>query len=695
MPLLIATAGAAAYANSLRGEFILDDKTDIVENSTIRHLWPVQDLLVARSPGRAGLQSRPLVNASFALDYALGKLDPFSYHVTNLAIHLSAALLLFGIIRRTLLLAPLARRPGGSATRLALGVALLWTVHPLQTEAVTYVVQRYESLMGLFYLLALYAVIRCGTSAKPVGWAVLAIVATVFALGCKEVSVSLPIIILLYDRALLGKSFRTAWRRRWGLYLGLAAAWAVFFAWQHQVPARPWAGYHLGVTWDAYARSQPGVILHYLHLSFWPGSLCLDYSWPVAEQAGEIVPPLLLIAGLLGATVSAVFRRSAWGLLGGWFFLILAPTSSVLPINDLAVEHRMYLPLAAVIAAVLLAGNLLLGNLLRRLKLPWSGRGALHGTIATALVASATLALGVRTWLRNEDYRTNVTIWEDTVRQRPGNGRAQYNLGNALLRHGQLDKAVVHYEKALAAEPGHVGTHNNLGTALLRQGRLEEAIAHFQQALKTAPDNDEAHSNLGLAFSRTRRVDEAIAEYSRVVELRPDCAEARYYLGRALYRKGRISEAKSLIASTLRLEPNYADAHYDLARLLNDQGDLAGAVAHLCEASRLSPEDAMYANTTAWLLATCPEASLRNGSEAERLARRAVERSGAKNPVFSDTLAAAQAEAGHLAEAVETARRGLLLARQQNNRPLADEIRRHLALFEKGSPVRDAPSRSH
>jgi len=722
-PLVIIAVGAAAYANSLWGEFVFDDKHDIVENTSIRHLWPMQQLLIAGSQKYLGVHNRPVVNVSFALNYALGGLHTLSYHLTNLAIHLWAGLLLFGIVRRTLLLPPLAERWGRTAVWPALSVALLWTVHPLQTEAITYVVQRYESMMGLFYFLALYAAIRCGTSSKPLFWAMLTVVATLLALGSKEVAISLPIMILLYDRALLAGSFREAWRRRWGLYLGLLAAWAFFIAWQLQVPKRPWAGYRLPVTWYAYALSQPGVILHYLRLSLWPGSLCLDYDWPVAQRAVEIIPPLLVILGLLTGSVYTVYRLPGWGLLGGWFFMILAPTSSIMPIADLAFEHRMYLPLAGVITAVVIGGDLLLGALLRRPKMPEPRRAVLHGTSAVILVALATVAMGARTWLRNEDYRTEMSIWQSTVRQSPLNARAycglalalasrgqhdlaiahyqkavevdpeyadgHYNFGIALARHGRIEEAIVQYRRALEIVPDYSEAHNNLGLILLEKRQVDRAIACFKRALDSSPDYAEAHNNLGFAFYRARHTKDAIAECSTALELDPTLAEARYNLGLALHRQGQNEKAISQFTQALQFKPEYADAHYELARVQCEQGDLPDAMAHLREASRLRPENAMFANTAAWLLATCAESSLRNGAEAVSLARRAMEHSSGQDPLFLDTLAVASAEAGLYSQAVQTARQALELASRQSNGPLADEVRHHLALFERQTPLRE------
>ena len=281
---VIVLAAAAAYSNSLRCPFVFDDTVDIVGSMSIRHLWPVWDVFFVRVNGRTSLHGRPVAKLSLALNYATGGLDPLPYHLTNLLIHALAGLTLFGIVRRTLLLPGLRARFATAATGLGLAVALLWTLHPLQTAAVTCAVQRYESMMGLFSLMALYAAIRCGTSKRPGGWAVASVAATLLALGCKEVAVSAPLLILLYDRAFLAGSFREAWRRHWGMYLGFAAAWGAFAVlYACSCDRTDWAGYGLPISWLEYATSQFGVILHYLRLR----SICRSAT-PATSATGTI-----------------------------------------------------------------------------------------------------------------------------------------------------------------------------------------------------------------------------------------------------------------------------------------------------------------------------------------------------------------------------------------------------------------------
>ncbi len=227
VPLVL--LAVAAYANSFNGEFVFDDQIDIVNTFTGRPVWPLWGVLLRRDDAGLHLHPRPVVALTYALNYAWGGLAPRGFHVTNLLIHILAGLTLFGIVRRTLLLPRMASY-ASLATPLAWLVAALWTVHPLQTQAVTYIVQRYESLMGLFYLFSCYSGLRAMTSNRLWPWGAGSVAACALAMGSKEVAVSLPLVLLLYDRTFVADSLVTALRRRWALYAALARMLAGIFA---------------------------------------------------------------------------------------------------------------------------------------------------------------------------------------------------------------------------------------------------------------------------------------------------------------------------------------------------------------------------------------------------------------------------------------------------------------------------------
>jgi tetratricopeptide (TPR) repeat protein len=591
--LLIAVATLAAYSNSLHAPFILDDVTDIIRSTSIRHLWPLRDVFVVHIGGKAVLHPRPFANLTLAVNYAMGGLETFPYHATNLAIHLLAGLTLFGIVRRTLMLPGLTERFGRVATPLALAVAMLWALHPIQTQAVTYVTQRYESMMGLFYLLAVYAVIRSDASAQRRAWATASVAAALVAMGCKEVAISAPLCILLYDRAFLAGSFREAWNRRRGMYCGLAGVWAAFAALMVSSSSRStWSGFDMPLLpWFDYAKTQFGVILHYVRMSFWPRPLVLDYGWPVARSLGEILPGAVVVGGLAAASVHALVRRPKWGFLGAWFFLILAPTSSIMPIADVAFIHRMYLPLAAIVVAVVIGGQIAGEAIARRQWMPRKGVAAVGIGVVTAIAIS--MAAG--TWRRNNDYSSPLSIWTDTVAKAPDNARAQNNLGNILAAQGKIDEAAAHYQEALHANPRYAGAHYNLGIIFADRGQFDEAITHYRKALEINPEYVEAHNNLGNILARRGQIDEAIAHYRRALEINPEHVEAHNNLGNILARLGQTDAAITHYRKALEFNPEYVEAHYNLGVMLARRGQTAEAITHYRRALNLAVQQGRQA----------------------------------------------------------------------------------------------------
>ncbi|HEU5322743.1 MAG TPA: hypothetical protein VFX28_18190, partial [Methylomirabilota bacterium] len=439
MPGVVIAAGVVAYLGSFQGVFHFDDLPHIVDNPSLRRfasLW-------SRLPG----DDRPLVTLSLALNYATSRLDIWSYHLFNLAVHLLAALTLFGVVAGTLRTPAFRGAARDSARGFGFVVALLWALHPLQTASVTYVIQRAEAMMGLFYLLTLYCVIRGAAAERPAPWHAAAVVACALGMGSKAIMVTAPLLVLLYDRVFLSGSLAEAFRRRGALHAGLFATLAVLgitgIAGHVLNPApRPDLSVGLGYRGIApleYALTQPGVILHYLRLALWPDPLCLDYWWPAAKDARAIALPLLVVGALVAATIVSLRRWPALGFAGAWFFLVLAPSSSVIPLADAAFEHRMYLPLAAVIVGVAWGYRWLLGRAGEALRLSRAARRAVL-VASVVLAAGACAALTIR---RQRDYRSAYAMLANVVRQRPMNPRAHSGLGLALAAQGRLDESIL------------------------------------------------------------------------------------------------------------------------------------------------------------------------------------------------------------------------------------------------------------
>ena len=311
---LIVLATVAAFGNSFSGAFVLDDGEAIGRNFTIRKLWPIWQPLNPPH-NRVAVGGRPLLNFSLAINYKISGDDIWSYHAANLAIHILAALLLFGILRRMFLLPAMHQRWSNAAVPLAFVIALLWAVHPLQTESVTYVAQRAESLMGLLYLLTLYCFLRAATSLRPAFWYIASVLACLLGMATKEVMVSAPLVVFLYDRTFCAGSFREAWRRRRGLYVAYGCTW-LLLAWLVASAGNLGQTTTAKFTWWSYLLTQPAAIVHYLRVSLWPVGLSVDWNWSAARTLSPILLPGILVVGMLLLTAWGLVKQPAWGFLG-------------------------------------------------------------------------------------------------------------------------------------------------------------------------------------------------------------------------------------------------------------------------------------------------------------------------------------------------------------------------------------------
>lgn len=513
--LLMLVIGAT-YGNSLSGPLLFDDQSYIVDNPSIRQLWP---------PSWLGepLGHRSVAAFSFAVNYALAGLEPTAFRAGNLLVHLLAAAVLWALLRR--LPAPL--------PAIALPAALLWGVHPLNSECIHYVSQRTDLLMGLFALLTLYGAVRRFGGGAP-AWEAIAIGCCALGMGSKESMVAVPLLVLLVDRTFYAGGFAAALRERAGLYGGLAATWAIV---AHGLSSRPHGdtiGLGLGVTaWD-YLLSQSQVLCTYLARSLWPHPLVFDYGPARAVGLGEAWLPALLIVVLLALTGVVLRRWPAWGLLGAWFFLLLAPTSSVVPIvSEVGAERRMYLPLVGLVVAAVLAGRALVGVARRPgrsagdVTAMQPGRGtAPRGRLwlSAGLVALTAGVLGLTTRARSEDYVSAVRIWRTVVEAMPANPRGHVNLAAALEREGNVAaaEALDHLRTAARLRPRDARAQVNLGIALRSQGHLGEATARYRRALELEPTMAQAHFNLGNALAEAGDLAGARQHYRQALAARPD-----------------------------------------------------------------------------------------------------------------------------------------------------------------------------
>lgn len=575
--VLLAAALLAAYANSFHVPLLLDDPDSIVDNPTIRSLSSAW-----LPPAGSGITTsgRPLLNVSLAINYAIHGTDVFGYHVGNLLIHFLAALVLWGVVRRTLLQPVLAARYGSVATPLAWCAAALWALHPLQTESVTYIIQRAESLVGLCYFLTLYGFIR-STASRPAGeknllWPACTVLACVAGMASKEVMASAPLILFLYDRTFVSGSFARSWQAHRRLYVALACPWLVLLACIVQSGGRGGSVGFAEITWWEYALTQAPAIVGYAWRAIWPANLIFDYGAIVEKNPAVVGPALLAVLLALGAGIYALRRRPIAGFGFAWFFLILAPSSSIVPVATQTVaEHRMYLPLAAlVVPAVLL----------------------LHRAVpraALALGLALLVAAGWRTHARNADYRDSLSIWADTARRVPDSPRARNNHGAMLLERGRTDEAVAEFRAALDLSPTHAQAWHNLGNAQSARGQFGEALGYYRRAIELEPENANFHASLGHAYLETGQPDDALASLRTAVALAPHKAAHPYNLASALMKLGRTEEAGPPLARALELSPDDPQMLGNYAVWLRRSGRGAESVIRLQEALRTWPDSAL------------------------------------------------------------------------------------------------------
>jgi protein O-mannosyl-transferase len=657
---LIVIVGAIVYANGLSGPFVLDDQDTVVLNEQIRQLWPPSVVLAPAV--ELPVAGRPVVNVSFALNYAAGGLEVRGYHVVNVAIHVLCALLLFGIVRRTLTLPPLRERFGPRSADLALAVALIWIVHPLLTDAVDYLTQRTELLLGLFYLLTLYASIRGVNGWR---WLAGAVVACALGMGSKESMVTAPLMVVLYDRVFLFESLRSAWRRRWAFYLALAATWLPLAALVASGPRFRSAGFSAGVSPWTYLLNQTLMIVHYLRLAVWPRGLVVDYGVPLPLTAGAVWPYGLIVLMLAALTIAALVVAPKLGFLGAWFFITLAPTSSIVPIvTEVGAERRMYLPLAALVVLAVVGVAWLLERSARAPASPDATRRAHFAGLAALALLIVALAAG--TIARNREFASSVALARSTVERRPS-ARARNSLGLALIEAGRRDEGVGFLRQAAAADPEW---EYSLGAALFQEGRLDEAVQHLRVFLAHDSIRLEvpvAHDMIGRVLKTRGRLDDATAEFRQVLSMTPSNADERRLLAETLMLQQNYVDAVAQYQTYLNYRPNDVSALMQLGIAFTALGRGDDAIAMFRRVVDVNPRDGGAQRNLA--LALIGKGAF---DEAAGHARLAAElRPG--DPVAHDELGVALAGEGQLDEAIAELQRSLQID------PNDQDVRGHLA----------------
>jgi tetratricopeptide (TPR) repeat protein len=585
---LLAAAVWAVYGRAIHAPLMFDDSNSVIHNPSVARLWPLvgdSDVPGPLNPQREFCTAgRPLVNLSLAVNYHFSRYDSASYHIFNIVVHVFSALLLWAILRRTLRLQVFQGRFERVAGVLAFLVALVWALHPLQTEAVEYITQRTELMMAFFYLATLYASLRFWAATSLPGratWLALAALACLAGMACKEVMVSAPVMVLLFERTFVTGSFRRALADSWRLYLALSLGWLLLLALNIGGSRAETAGFGLSVPAHVWWFTQTKALLMYLKLCVWPWPLVIHYELSRLETFGAAWPWVLPVALLGLLTLLLVWRRTAAGYALTWMFAILSPTLVVPIITENAAERRMYLSLAALVALAVVGAY----ELARRMvggQAPNAGAASRPGrplVIVVAVTLPLAFVAGAVSAHRVAVYNDPLQLWQDALAHQPDSPLVRINLGITLMTSGRAEEAIPHFEEAIRIKPYDGGTHNNLGFCLIKIGRPQEALGHIEQAIERSPDSAEAQNNMGLVLTALGRTNEAVEHFEQALELKPSYADAQVNLGVALGRLDRPQDAISHLEQALRIEPDHADAFNPLLSAYMALGQPADAIA--------------------------------------------------------------------------------------------------------------------
>jgi tetratricopeptide (TPR) repeat protein len=685
LALALAAAVSIAFSPALSAPFALDDEDAIVVNRTLTTLWPLTTPL---SPPREGpTAGRPIANLSFAINYAIneglvieqgptpGPNQSVGYRIGNLLLHLCSGLLLFALLQRTL--AGRAGdwwRAGGAPTTdsVAAAVTAIWLLHPLQTDAVNYATQRTELLVGFFYLATLYASVRAWDAAaqRPrMRWYAVAVTSCLLGMATKEVMVTAPLIVLLYDRAFRTTSW-TALRSRAPFYAALGATTVVLAFLMLRTPRGETVGFHLGMRWYEYLYTQAWAIGRYTQLVFWPDRLSFDYGIRLVRDWRGI-PGLLALASLLIATLIAWRHANRWGwfgFLGAWFFLILGPSSSIVPIvTEVAAERRFHLPLVAVILGLAIvveaarrrlatAGTrsrrelwttIALVGAMYAVLAGWKASqlvdvriaalalqvvaGVLAATLAWSLLMGARLTAPViavlallagTTFARSRTYADDIVLWRDAAAKMPTNPRAWENLGLVILKRDPARNAADAermFKRSIEVEPGYAPGYFRWATSALQTGRRAEGRALLERAISVNPSYAPALASMGDLLVSEGDLARALPLLEEAARRAPK-AQTLGHLGSAYALANRVDDALSAFKTAAELDPTRTDVLRLAGTVLLRSGRAAEAIVPLEEAARREPKSGMG---LALLAVANAEAGRRD--DAARAAMRAAE----------------------------------------------------------------------
>lgn len=619
---LVVIVGLIAYSNTFQVPFAFDDTNSIVKNPVITSL----DNFLSSSQGYTYNPRRVVGYFSFALNYYFGELEVTGYHVVNLAIHIINALLIYALVILTFKTPYMWSLPnhdspsekgGGEGGLIALFSALLFVAHPIQTQAVTYVVQRLTSLATMFYLISVVMYVKgrimiqnaevaaektgLSTTGPSIFYFISSVIAAVIAMKTKEIAFTLPIIIILYDFTFFGSSLKKKLLFLLPLLLTLAI-----------VPiSLVETGKPLGdllsdlaegtkvqtdiPRWD-YLMTQLRVITTYIRLLFFPAGQNLDYDYPIYHSlfTPSVFLSFLFLTSIFGLTAYLLYKARAGstipyasyyrliGFGGVWFFFTLSVESSIIPIVDVIFEHRLYLPSVGAFTAI--TASLFFVKDRLKYKLPQIRTAFLPAFFVLIIVLAGT------TYARNIIWRDGITLWNDVVQKSPFKARAYDSRGLSFFEMGQRNNAITDFNKAIALNPNWYEPYINRGFTYSEMGQLEKALEDFDKAITACPRCAQAYNNKGMIYGKAGLLDKAIEQFSRALDIMPD---SLIYANRGLayYRLGENERALEDLNKAIALDKNYAEAYGTRGNVYFRTGNKEFAISDFQKACLLGSDE--------------------------------------------------------------------------------------------------------
>jgi tetratricopeptide (TPR) repeat protein len=586
--IILSCLGVIIYSNTLDSSFQFDDYNSIVFNPSIRNpanlgtiwnFWP----------------TRFITYLSFALNYHLNQLNVFNYHLFNLIVHLVCAILVWWLVLLTFSTPTMKdAKITPQANLIAFFAGLVFLAHPIQTQAVTYIIQRATSLAALFYLasVALYAKSRLLQLETQVRGSYRfyyagSLITAVLAMFTKEMTITLPMMILLYEFCFLKTEKGINWKQLIPFLITLLIipltmflSKSVNFQEMRRIaePAPNIFPWH-------YLLTQFRVMVIYLRLLFLPLNQNLDYDYPIAKSLLDLptLASLLLLMLILIIAIRICSRYKLISFAIFWFFLALLPESSLIPIKDVIYEHRLYLPMV--------------GFSLFLISIIYYSFGKNNIKPMVFILFIVITCYSILTYQRNFIWKDELSLWNDTVSKSPKKARAYNNRGLAYQTHGNLDQAISDYNNAIEISPNLFEAYSNRGLTYQTQGNLKQAMSDYNKAIELKPNFAEAYSNRGIAYQTQGNLKQAMSDYNKAIELNPNYADAYNNRGLIYQTQGNLKQAMSDYNKAIELNPNYADAYTNRGLIYQTQGNLNQAISDFNKAIAIDPNyDQAYNN---------------------------------------------------------------------------------------------------